>query len=140
MVNVDLLVQDEQCRRTLLSWRNDPYNGAGWHIPGGIVRFKERVEARIEKVAEIEIGVAVQFASVPIAVYQSIHNERDIRGHFISFLYQCFLVSTFEPHNRGLTREETGYLAWHDHCPVNLLPVHEIYRHFIDNKHKKSNV
>lgn len=40
MVNVDLLIKDED-GRTLLSWRNDQYAGKGWHLPGGIVRFKE---------------------------------------------------------------------------------------------------
>ena len=60
LVNVDLLIKDEN-GRTLLSWRNDQYAGIGWHLPGGIVRFKERLETRVEKVAETEIGTAVRF-------------------------------------------------------------------------------
>jgi len=56
MVNVDLLIKDEK-GRTLLSWRDDPIHGKGWHIPGGIIRFKETLENRILKVAETEIGL-----------------------------------------------------------------------------------
>ena len=39
LINVDLLIQDEG-RRTLLTWRDDEFYGAGWHIPGGIIRYK----------------------------------------------------------------------------------------------------
>jgi colanic acid biosynthesis protein WcaH len=54
LVNVDLLIKDEK-GRTLLSWRNDQYCGRGWHIPGGIVRLKETLEARVKKVANLSI-------------------------------------------------------------------------------------
>ncbi len=43
MVNVDLLIKDEN-GRALLSWRDDQFAGTGWHVPGGIVRFKENME------------------------------------------------------------------------------------------------
>ncbi|MEI6826593.1 MAG: hypothetical protein WCK54_13445 [Desulfuromonadales bacterium] len=134
LLNVDLLIKDE-CGRTLLSWRDDPYTGEGWHIPGGIVRFKESLESRVTKVAQTEIGTSIQFDPVPIAVHQSIHNEREIRGHFISFLYKCFLPSTFKPANKEMSYKDRGYLFWHASCPENLLGVHEIYKKFINNLH-----
>ena len=129
MVNVDLLIKDED-GRTLLSWRDDQYVGTGWHLPGGIVRFKEKLETRLLKVAEKEIGTVVEFDPVPIAINQIIcsHNTR---GHFISILYRCFLPSKFIPQNTGLTNKDKGYLMWHDFCPVNLIKVHEIYRNYI---------
>lgn len=131
LVNVDLLIKDEN-GRTLLSWRNDRYSGEGWHVPGGIVRFKETLEARVEKVAEYEIGTAIQFDPKPFAINQMIHQERDIRGHFISLLYKCFLTSTFTPKNEGLSVGDGGYLLWHERCPEDLLHPHEIYRKYID--------
>ena len=131
LVNVDLLIKDE-AGRTLLSWRHDSYAGPGWHVPGGIVRFKEAIEKRIKKVAEIEIGAAVQFDPIPIAIHQFIHEERDIRGHFISILYNCFLPGTFVPRNEGLSIEDAGYLAWHDHFPENMLNIQKVYRKYID--------
>ena len=131
LVNVDLLVKDEN-GRTLLSWRDDPWAGTGWHVPGGIVRFQETLEARVEKVAETEIGVPVQYGPQPIAVNQLILPALDVRGHFVSFLYRCRLGGAFVPANRGMTAREPGYLLWHDRCPPNLIPMHEIYRKKID--------
>lgn len=130
LVNVDLLIKDEK-ERTLLSWRNDQYAGKGWHVLGGIVRFKETLETRVKKVAETEIGVDIDFDIIPIAVNQCIHHDRDIRGHFISILYKCFLPGTFVPENKGLSHEDAGYLMWHDSCPDNLLKFHEMYRKYI---------
>jgi colanic acid biosynthesis protein WcaH len=130
LVNVDLLIKDEK-GRTLLAWRDDQYSGRGWHVPGGIVRFKETLETRIKKVAEIEIGASVIFDSVPIALNQIILPERDIRSHFISILYKCFLSKEFIPQNNGLSIKDNGYLQWHNSCPAELLKCHEIYRKYI---------
>ncbi len=130
MINVDLLIKDE-FNRTLLSWRDDKYAGKGWHVPGGIIRFKETFETRIKKVAESEIGVKVEFDSNPIAINQIINEERDIRGHFISILYKCSLPSTFVPKNKGLKETDPGFLKWHETCPDNLLKFHEIYRKYL---------
>ena len=129
MVNVDLLIKDEN-GRTLLSWRDDQFAGTGWHVPGGIVRFKENIETRLLKVAEKEIGAIVEFDPVPIAINQIIlsHNTR---GHFISILYKCFLSSNYIPKNTGLSNNDVGYLKWHNSCPMNLVKVHEIYRSYI---------
>ncbi|MDD5530429.1 MAG: NUDIX domain-containing protein [bacterium] len=132
LVNVDLLIKDEN-KRTLLSWRDDKYCGKGWHLPGGIVRFKETLETRVEKVAETEIGVNISFDTTPIGLNQVIIPEHNIRGHFISVLYKCFLSGTFTPENKGLSPAEAGYLMWHDFCPDNLIKVHEMYRKYIKN-------
>jgi ADP-ribose pyrophosphatase YjhB (NUDIX family) len=137
LVNVDLLIKDE-LGRTLLSWRDDSYAGTGWHIPGGIVRFKETLETRVSKVAESEIRTSVRFDPAPIAIQQFIHQEHEIRGHFISLLYNCFLSGTFQPDNAGLSPEDRGYLVWHDRCPENLLPIHEVYRKYINDTSQRT--
>ncbi len=127
MINVDLLIKDEH-GRILLSWR-EAYLGhsAGWHIPGGIIRYKEDAATRIRKVAETEIGAEIQFEPEPVAIHQIIC-DHDTRGHFISLLYRCFLSSDFNPENIGLTTRDQGYLKWHEVCPENLVQVQEIYR------------
>jgi ADP-ribose pyrophosphatase YjhB (NUDIX family) len=130
LVNVDLLIKDEN-GRTLLSWRSDKYAGQGWHIPGGIVRLKETLEARINKVADTEIGSAINFDPVPIALNQLIHRERDTRAHFISLLYKCYLNASFVPSNKGLALGDRGYLQWHDSCPKTLITYHEMYRSYL---------
>jgi ADP-ribose pyrophosphatase YjhB (NUDIX family) len=131
LINVDLLIKDEH-GRTLLSWRDERYTGIGWHVPGGIIRFKETLVTRINKVAETEIGADVSFDPIPIAINEIIHPNQEIRGHFISLLYKCFLNGSFVPQNKGLSKNENGYIFWHDSCPSQLFKFHEIYREFID--------
>jgi colanic acid biosynthesis protein WcaH len=130
LVNVDLLVKDEN-GRTLLAWRDDQYSGKGWHVPGGIVRYKESLETRVKKVAETEIGASIDFDPKPLAINQIIHNEGRDRSHFISILYKCSLPSVFAPDNKGISNTEPGYLMWHETCPDNLLKLHEIYRKYL---------
>lgn len=129
MINVDLLIKDEN-GRILLAWRKDKYCGAGWHVPGGIIRYKEKIEKRIKEVARLEIGAPVKFDKNPIAVRQFILNQKE-RAHFISLLYHCFLVSDFKPQNKGLKPGDAGYLKWHDKPPANLIKVHETYRKYM---------
>ena len=129
MVNVDLLIKDEN-NRTLLEWRDDKFHSPGWHIPGGIVKFKETFEERLKKVAETEIHAKIKFEPAPLSINQIISNH-DTRGHFISILYKCFLSGKYVPKNKGLKENERGYLKWHDSCPGNLIKVHEIYKKFI---------
>ncbi len=130
LVNVDLLIKDEN-GRTLLSWRDDPYAGRGWHVPGGIVRFRELLETRLKKVVETEIGAPVDFDPNPIAVKEIICDERDVRGHFVSFLYKCSMPSSFVPENKGISVTDPGYLMWHEKCPDNLLKFHDIYKEYL---------
>lgn len=129
LINVDLLIKDEN-GRILLSWRDDEYTGKGWHIPGGIVRFKEKFETRIQKVAKTEIGVPVEFDPLPIAVNQ-MTVKRNTRGHFISLLFKCFLSEKCVLKNKGLKINNAGYLKWHGSFPNNLLKCHKIYRKYI---------
>lgn len=135
LVNVDLLIRDEK-GRTLLAWRDDQYAGTGWHLPGGILRAKERMETRLRKVAAAEVGAEVEFDPVPLAINQMI-GKNDTRGHFISILYQCFLSGRFVPENRGLKAADQGFLRWHETCPDDLIKVHEIYRKMMESPAKQ---
>ncbi len=131
LVNVDLLIKD-RFNRVLLAWREDQFAGKGWHIPGGIVRYKETLEERIQQVALTEVGKKVKYDPNPIDINQ-IHRTHATRGHFISFLYICSVDSDFEPENQDLNQTDPGYLAWHQKCPVNLIEVHELYRNYIND-------
>ena len=117
----------------MLTWRDDRFYGPAWHIPGGIIRFKEKIEYRIEQVAQLELGATVKYSSEPIHIRGLINNERDIRGHFISMLYLCELKSDPEVGKAYKIGEpKQGEWAWHDKAPINLLKVHESFRKFID--------
>jgi len=130
MINVDLLIKNDT-GQTLLTWREDEIYGAGWHIPGGIIRFQETAEDRIHATARAELGASVAFDPTPAAIEQAIARERRERGHFISFLYRCRLRSLPEETQRFLGGQPVaGQWAWHLHCPPDLLPAQAHYRRF----------
>ena len=65
LINVDLLIQNDD-GETLLTWREDEFYGPGWHVPGGIVRFKEKFSTRIDEVARSELGTRVTAGTMPL--------------------------------------------------------------------------
>jgi colanic acid biosynthesis protein WcaH len=133
MVNVDLLIQNAQ-RETLLTWRDDALCPPGWHIPGGIIRFKEPAGNRIRAVAAGELGAQVKFGDKPLAIHEFIHPSRRVRGHFISLLYDCALTSALDPRRKyaGAGTPRPGEWAWQRQCPENLICVQRIYAKYFD--------
>jgi ADP-ribose pyrophosphatase YjhB (NUDIX family) len=130
LVNVDLLIQDDH-HRTLLTWRSDEYHGAGWHVPGGIIRYKETAHQRIREVARQELSASVDFEPAPAAVMEAFSRQRN-RGHFISLLYRCRLTSQLDPQRQATTDPpEPGSWRWHSGPPADLLEVHNMYRKFL---------
>jgi ADP-ribose pyrophosphatase YjhB (NUDIX family) len=130
IVNVDLLIQDDRCR-TLLTWRQDETYGAGWHVPGGIIRYKETAGDRIRATARRELGAEVAFDPEPIAVEQAIDPARRQRGHFISLVYRCRLLGPPDPAFRYVQGEpRRDQWAWHEGCPPDLIAVQAGYRRF----------
>jgi ADP-ribose pyrophosphatase YjhB (NUDIX family) len=132
LVNVDLLIQDPE-RGTLLTWRSDRHHGAGWHVPGGIIRYQETAHRRISEVARQELGAAIDFDPDPIAVMESIDRESrgGNRGHFISLLYRCRLRSAPDPGLKAGDPPQPGSWRWHARPPEDLLKVHDMYRRFL---------
>lgn len=131
MINVDLLIKNDK-KQTLLTWRDDGLWLPGWHIPGGIVRYKETMADRIHAVAVSELRTDVNFKTDPLAVKEVIHPTRKVRGHFISFLFECSLTGNVEPkimYKQGMPNP--GEWAWHDKCPDNIISVHEMYKEYI---------
>lgn len=133
LVNVDLLVQKQQPegQSTLLTWRNDSFY-AGWHIPGGIVRFKESFDYRIRQVAKLELSAEIQSIEGPVSINQKMNPERDVRGHFISLLFRVNLRN--EPNQnfrcKNLENPETQCWEWFVKPPKNLLQQHKVYAQF----------
>lgn len=131
LVNVDLLIKNVQ-NHTLLTWRDDGFYPPSWHVPGGIIRYKETIADRINAVAATELGVKVEFKKDPMTINEVIHPSRKARSHFISLLYECRLINSL---NEGLKYEKgtpkPGEWAWHRKCPDNIISVHEMYRKYI---------
>ena len=130
LVNVDLLIKNEK-DQNLLAWRDDRYAGSGWHLPGGIIRFKETFEERVIQVGLAELGTRVTFDHRPLALNQIISNHHVTRGHFISILYRCFVPVDYQLERSELDQKNAGDLMWCDGCPDNLLKPQEIYREFL---------
>jgi ADP-ribose pyrophosphatase YjhB (NUDIX family) len=132
MVNVDLLIKNE-AKQTLLTWREDEFYGPGWHIPGGVIRFKELAATRIQQVAQAELGVSVQAERNPLCVNEVMAPNRDVRGHFISMLYRCTLTSPLDMTQATKLGQppKNGDWQWHDTCPHNIIPQHEMYRAYM---------
>ncbi len=130
MVNVDLLIRDKK-GRVLLAWRDDQYSGTGWHVPGGIIRHREKAEQRIKLTARKEIGAPVKHDKKPAAINEIILKQKQ-RSHFISLLYKCGVREGFMPQNKGVAPGEPGYLKWHKKCPRDLIKVQSMYRKYIN--------
>ena len=132
MVNVDLLIRDES-NRILLSWRDDPYHGKGWHVPGGILRVRESFDDRIHKTALNEIGCDVNYTKTPIDIVPIVSFDRKTRCHFISFIFECQLNDSFEIDNGQKKRNEIGFLEWFKRYPEDMIKEHEFYKkYFVD--------
>jgi ADP-ribose pyrophosphatase YjhB (NUDIX family) len=133
MINVDLLIVNEQNQK-LLTWRDDRFYGPGWHIPGGIIRFKELAETRIAKVAALELGATVTCDNRPLAIREIMNPKRDVRGHFISMVYKCKLTS---PPNIEMAAQSScavlnGQWQWFSSMPPNMIHQHLQFEELIN--------
>lgn len=131
LINVDLLIKNKG-GETLLTWREDGFFKPGWHIPGGIIRYKEKIATRIKAVARKEIGASIVFEENPLAINEVILPFQKNRGHFISLLYKCELISKPKEslrYNGGAPKN--GQWKWHKKCPIDIISVHKMYKKFI---------
>lgn len=129
LVNVDLLIQDD-AGRTLLTWRDDECFGTGWHLPGGVIRFKERAADRIRACAREELGIDVTHGETPDAIVESIRKP-DVRGHLVSLLYRCRLTGELDESRRATDDPPAaGHWRWHRGCPPDLVEVQTPYTRY----------
>ena len=124
--NIDLLVRDDS-GRVLLAWREDPF-GAGWHVPGSIIRHREEIGHRIAACARDEFGCELQVAEGPVAIVQIF----DDRGHSVSL---CHLATLRGVPGRRVVGDgqapAAGDLRWFADAPEHLYPSHLVYRDVI---------
>lgn len=133
MINVDLLIHDN-AGRTLLTWRHDTFYGPGWHVPGGIIRFKESTADRIAAVAVGELGAHVDCSTAPLGIFEITNPNRDVRGHFISLLYRCTLAAPLDETRRfDPAHPRVGDWAWHKGAPADLIVQQHIYQPYFDH-------
>jgi ADP-ribose pyrophosphatase YjhB (NUDIX family) len=130
LINVDLLIKDDR-GRTLLTWRDDELFGSGWHVPGGIVRYKEPAADRIRACAREELGADVSFDETPLLLTEAI-SPQETRGHHVSLLFRCrLLTAPTESLCASGDRPSSGEWRWHDGVPSALLEAHRHYARFL---------
>jgi colanic acid biosynthesis protein WcaH len=129
LINVDLLIKDDGSR-TLLTWRDDEFYGPGWHVPGGIIRYKERAIARILACARAELGAEVSSEPAPLMVLEDVTGQ-DTRGHHISLLYRCRLLTQPDAARWSASGPpSSGQWRWHAACPPDLIAEQRPYTPF----------
>ncbi len=139
IANVDLLVINAK-GEVLLTWRDDPYYGKGWHLPGGCMRFKETMKERLHKTALAELGCDVIADEEPLAVRDVIVDRvrpllenNNVRAHNIAVLFKCKLISenglAVSPDNDGKIINDPipGDAKWFKKIPEDILFVHSVY-------------
>jgi ADP-ribose pyrophosphatase YjhB (NUDIX family) len=130
LVNVDLLIKDDR-DRSLLTWREDDFFGAGWHVPGGIIRFKESFVDRVRACAREELGAAVSSEAVPLRVMEAT-TARATRGHAISLLFRCWLLEPPDEARRAESQTPSpGQWRWHQGAPPDLIEAQRHYAEFL---------
>ena len=130
IINVDLLFHNPK-KGIILSWRSDDFYGPGWHVPGGIIRFKENIVDRLYHVARQEINLNQDLEFSFISINQIMNPNRDLRGHFVSLLFACKLDN---PHidNKNFDENKNGYFRWHDKLPNNIIKEHKRYEKYMN--------
>lgn len=131
LVSVDLLIQDDS-GQTLLTWRHDVAYGPGWHIPGGVIRYKEHAIERVHAVARRELGVEVACEPTPVAMVEHVKAESRERGHVVSFLYRCRLLKPLDETLRfRADTPEPGHWQWFARGAATLIPEQQVYESYL---------
>jgi len=123
LVNVELVITGPS-KFVLLSWRDDGLYGPGWHLPGGILRYKESLLDRIERVAYSECNIESFTTCTFLQVNQVMNPSRDLRGHFISLIFG--LSIDYIP-VVGDSSYQHGSLGLFYSAPANLIDQHRRY-------------
>jgi len=127
LCNSDVLARTDTGAIALV-WRNDEIYGAGWHVPGRILRYQETFLDAAIKTCEIELGCSVGGSKSTFREsYECISDPGVLRGHFVTQVFE-FLVGDLlasypldpEP-NRVF---QAGEIALFSAMPINMLNVH----------------
>jgi hypothetical protein len=132
-INVDLLIKDPS-RGILMTWRNDEHSGQGWHLPGGIIRFRESIKHRVNEVARLELNSKInKISKNPLRINQIINPLIKERSHFISLLYKCNLTIDSDEQLSKTIELDNNLINYFKKIPNNILKNHLIYSDLFEN-------
>ncbi len=95
-------------KEILLVWRDDKF-WRGWHFPGGLIRFRESFEARIEKNAWEELGAKIE----TLQFLFPMNYPQSKRGHNVALVFLC----------RTEMKPKKG--RWFKTMPKNIIEEHK---------------
>ena len=108
--------------------------GWRWHLPGGIIRFREQMIRRVEKVATSECCIIPKNITGPIEYFESIDILQKERSHFITFIFSCQVDIQKTELTFGkdwLTNLEKG--KFFKFFPEEMIPLHHKYKKFFNS-------
>ena len=133
IVNIELIVSDTNARVALV-YRDDEFYGPGWHLPGGVLRFKENLVERVHRTASKEVGCKNLTDLVFLNHFEVFAANRDTRGHFISFLFSAVDMKLVELENFESNKNyKHGDAAMFSNFPENIIPQHSKYGKYLEN-------
>ena len=136
LVSVELIIRSADKQMTLLTWRQDELYGPGWHVPGGVVRFKEKLLDRVKRVLEDELGIRDAVTDGPMGSHEIFNAQRDKRGHFISFVFAVTLQSDPPQSKKANTEPHlAGQWRWFRSCPENFIKNQRVLKKYINNEY-----
>lgn len=129
-INVDLLIKTNL--GAILTWRDDVHTGNGWHVPGGIIRYKESITTRINYVALKEVGIKIKSYKF-LDINQIIVKNKKERAHFISLLYECSIDEFNLKKVSSISNDAPNLVNFFRSPPQNLLKYHSIYKDYLND-------
>jgi len=130
-VSVELVIKCPSENKTLLVWRDDGLYGPGWHIPGGVVRFRETLETRALLTLKNELGLVNTKIPEPIGLHEIFNTQRDVRGHFLSVVFKIILEEPLNAKCEAGEKPVEGHWKWFSDCPPNLIKNQEVLKEYI---------
>ena len=131
LTNIEIFAVCKDNNSVILAFRDDQFYGPGWHLPGGIIRSRERLLERVKKTVKKEIKLGENEFQVKgcITLAESIDSKRPVRSHFYSFGY----LVTCNPNHLSISEfnpsleYKNGDLARHSKVPSNVIKEHKKY-------------
>ena len=105
-VACELVITDK--KGILLTYRHDKWF-KGWHLPGGLMRYNESFQERIDHVIKNELGVKV----INIKFLFPYNYNFCVRGHGVSLFFLC--QTDKKPKNGKYFKK----------MPKNIIPAHK---------------
>ncbi len=129
LISVELIITCPS-NLVLLSWRDDCLYGPGWHLPGGVLRYKESIIHRIRQVAFNECAIHSFQSCSFLQVNQIMNPNRDLRGHFIALVFGI-KINYIPKTDQGICKN--GSLRLFSSSPPNLIDQHRHFEQLINS-------